>query len=111
MAGRLAPARREELAHECFQLSAQGHSLRAIARRLGISRPTASALVHEESQRLRRQNDDAFTKSLAAKWAVVQRLWEELNGSPFSHAAANLGHALRGLLSGIDRGKGRGTGR
>jgi hypothetical protein len=60
-------------------------------------------LIREESQRLRRQNDDHLAKSLEAKWLVVARLWEELNGSPSSHAAANLGYAIRGLLSDVDK--------
>jgi transcriptional regulator with XRE-family HTH domain len=103
MAGRLAPARREDLAYECYELSAKGLSLREIARRKGVSHPTVSNLISEESLRRRKHTDDHLIKSLAAKWAVVSRLWEELNGSPSSHAAANLGRALRGLLSDIDK--------
>jgi DNA-binding CsgD family transcriptional regulator len=100
---RLTPARREVLAAECFELSLEGLSLREIARRKGISHPTAANLISEESTRLRRRNDDHLVRSLAAKWKVVERVWQELNGSPSSHGAANLAHALRGLLSDIDK--------
>lgn len=100
---KLTPAQREQLSAECFELSLEGLSLREIGRRKGLSHPTVSNLISEESTRRRKQAEDHLQKSLAMKMKVVERLWSELHNNPSSHATANLGHALRGLLSDLDK--------
>jgi hypothetical protein len=37
------------------------------------------------------------------KRKLAERLWEEFHNSPSAHAAANLGHALRGVLADVDK--------
>lgn len=69
---------------------------------MGLSHPTVSALIAEEAARRRKTNDVHRMKSVAMKMKTVERMWQELDGSPSAHAVAQSGHAVRGLLADID---------
>ena len=102
MGKHLTPAEREERAYECYELSSKGLSAREIGRRTGLSHPTVSNLIGEEVERRRSAREDHRMKSVAMKMKTVERMWAELDSSPSSHAVAQLGHALRGLLADVD---------
>lgn len=101
MARPLSPAKREEIAHEAYRLSTRGKSSREVARILGVSHTTVQAHVRSEIAR-RRENRPDFQQSLIdAHMQVLDRLWEELDRNPTSHAVAQLSHACNAALASL----------
>ncbi len=99
MAGRLPVARRQELAAQSYELSLQGYSFRQIARELGISHPTAAALVHEEAKRRAGEREDVGQRLRDSIKQALRRCWAELNNpDASSHATSQNLHALNNLL-------------
>src|ERR671933_354086 len=103
MAGRLPPAKRQELMVSAYELSLEGHTFREIGRRLGLSHSTISEMVRTEAEKRRKSVDLQVQRLVDMNMKAVTRLWEELNRNPSGHSTANLVHALRGLLQDIGK--------
>jgi|SRR5215207_6964575 len=102
MARRLTPAKRAELSVECYRLSLQGHSIREVARRVGVDHKTASRLIHEEAERNRAEKPNHYQKALDSHRQAVKRCWDELDRNPSPHSAAMLLNALNNALVNVD---------
>ena len=103
MAGRLPPAKREELMVSAYELSLEGHTFREIGRRLGLSHSTVSEMVRAEGEKRRKSVDLQVQRLVDMHMKGVNRVWAELNQNPSGTATANLVIALRGLLQDIGK--------